>query len=126
MKKLLALLSTLVLSACATPAVQVNNVPTALVINHPVHPAPVVLNNINWQVVTKNNIDTFANKAMTVQGTNNPVFIIITPDDYKTMVANLAELHRYIQQQGAIISYYEKATPNPTPNSTTLSASKSN
>lgn len=111
MKKII-LLSLLILSGCATTTPPGNNIiyPS---IDHPASPAPVALNNVNWQVVTKGNLDAFAAQASQAQNTPNPIFVIITTDDYKAMLGNLAELKRYLEQQKAIIAYYEKATTWP-------------
>jgi hypothetical protein len=39
---------------------------------------------------------------------------VLSVRDYETLALNMAELKRYIQQQGEIIIYYEKAvTPLP-------------
>ena len=111
--KPLLIVALLILSGCATTTPPGNTVlyPT---VAHPAAPAPVALNNVDWEVVTKSNIDTFAAAAAKTQNTANPVFVIITPDDYKVMLGNLAELKRYIEQQKAIIAYYENATTWPT------------
>ena len=112
MKRLL-LLSFIVLTACTTTQPGSSTLITPI-IDHPARPLPVVLKNPNWQVVTKNNLSTVTAQAASAQGTANPVFVILTPDDFKVMMTNLAELKRYIDQQTGIIVYYEKATSAPT------------
>ena len=35
------------------------------------------------------------------------VLLVLTPTDYETLVNNIAELRRYLQQQTSLIEYYE-------------------
>ena len=98
------------LCSCGHRPTEIKTVPVPVTVVHPNPPESVQLNDVNWHVVTKNNIDAFAAEAVKDQGTSNPVFVIITTDDYKTLMGNFAELKRYIEQQQSIIAYYEKAT----------------
>jgi len=97
---------------CATP-IKVNNVPTPIVITQPPPPSPIVVNNVNWQVVTGSNLNQFVAQAQKDQGTTDPVFVILSVDDYKILLANLTDIKRYIQQQQAIVAYYQTVTKPP-------------
>jgi len=97
------------LVGCATP-IKVNSVPTPIVITQPPAPSPIVVNNVNWQVVTGSNLNQFVIQAQKDQGTSDPVFVVLSVDDYKILLANLTDIKRYIQQQQAIIAYYQTAT----------------
>ena len=68
------------------------------------HPKPLVLNTVTWTVVTKDNLQEF----MSTQ-TDPVVFYAINVKDYEVLAMNLAEITRYIQQQKAIIVYYENS-----------------
>lgn len=96
------------LAACNTPNVNITSAPLQLNIAQPAAPAPVVLDNMNFRVVTKSTIDSFVKEQVTSQGNDNPVFIVIGTKDYQAIRLNLAELQRYIAQQQQIIVYYRK------------------
>lgn len=113
MKKVTALLACVLLAGCAsTKPVKVYTEPVKTQIAKPAQPRPVVLNNVNWMVVNKDNLQTFIDEQAKKQNSNNPVFVAITIDDYKKLSMNLAEIKRYIQQQKAVIVYYENAVSN--------------
>ena len=112
------------LCSCGHRPIEIKTVPVPVTVVHPNLPEPVKLNDVNWNVVTKSNIDAFAAQAVKDQGTSNPVFVIITTDDYKTLMGNFAELKRYIEQQQSIIAYYEKAT-TPTASTGTVASNTS-
>jgi hypothetical protein len=101
-----------VLAGCATP-IKVDNQPTPIIITQPSEPSPIITSSVNWQVVTGNNLQQFVVQAQKDQGTTDPVFVVLTVDDYKVLLANLTDIKRYIQQQQAIIAYYQTATRVP-------------
>ena len=103
------LLICLLLTSCATP-LKVTTEPTPVIINHPPPPAPVQLTDVNWQVVTANNMTAFIDQAKTVQSTDNPTFVVLSVEDFKVLMVNMADIKRYIQQQKAIIAYYDGIT----------------
>lgn len=107
MKKIILLC--LLLSSCATP-LKVTTEPVPVVINHPPAPEPIQLTDVNWQVVTAANMTTFIDQAKTVQSTDNPTFVVLSVDDFKTLMVNMADIKRYIQQQKSIIAYYDGIT----------------
>ena len=100
------------LAACNTPAVNITSTPLQFNIAQPAAPAPVVLENLNFRVVTKDSIDAFVKEQVVSQGNANPVFVVIGTKDYQAIRLNLAELQRYIAQQQQIIVYYKKAISN--------------
>jgi len=68
-------------------------------------PKPLNLHDVEWYVVTPENIDEFLQRFENEAGTS--VFFAISVTDYENMSLNVAELKRYINQQKAIIVYYE-------------------
>lgn len=68
-------------------------------------PKPVALNDIKIYVVTEENFSQFIEKLKTNVGTD--VFYAITVKDYEKLSLNMEDIKRYIDQQKAIIIYYE-------------------
>jgi hypothetical protein len=68
-------------------------------------PKPLNLDNIAWKVVTQDNLQEF---LQTFEETS-VVFFAISVQDYETLSLNMAEIRRYIEQQKAVIVYYENA-----------------
>lgn len=102
---LMSLSLLLLTSACSTtpvaPVIQTKIVKQ----NVPVQPrpAPVKLNNIAWHVVTEENLQEF----LTTFSDTGVVFFALSVEDYETLALNMSEIRRYIEQQKAIIVYYE-------------------
>ncbi|MEK9697752.1 MAG: hypothetical protein VW270_18440 [Candidatus Poseidoniales archaeon] len=61
--------------------------------------------NVKWYVVTKDNMNEFLEQFEKKNG--SVVFFAISVPDYENMSLNMAELRRYIEQQKAIVVYYE-------------------
>ncbi|AKF13496.1 hypothetical protein PHIN3_233 [Sinorhizobium phage phiN3] len=55
-------------------------------------------------VITAKNFEEYREKLMS----GKLVIVGMTQDDYKTLLKNQAEYKRYIEQQKAIIVYYEQ------------------
>jgi hypothetical protein len=70
------------------------------------HPRAVQLKNPKWYVITDKNYNDFKKKFLA----NNKDFVVygVSPEDFKKLLNNQAELLRYIRQQNATILYYEK------------------
>lgn len=102
------------IAGCAgtTAPIQVDTAPVPLTIIQPAPPAPVSLSEVKVSVVTVSNLDEFIKQASIEQGTDNPVFVIVSVKGYENLSLNIAELKRYILQQQQIIAYYRKATTN--------------
>lgn len=70
-------------------------------------PKPMTLNDVQWYVVTEENFAEFIETYKKEHG--EPWVFYATPvRSYESMALNLAELRRYIEQQQAIIVYYEE------------------
>lgn len=69
-------------------------------------PKPIDLANMKFYAVSEKNIDEFLKSFEDKYG--NIVFLAITVPDYETLSLNIAEVRRYIEQQQALILYYEK------------------
>ena len=62
---------------------------------------------VQWYVVTEENLEDFLEKFRQDNGT--VVMLSMTVRGYENMSINMQELRRYINQQKQIILYYEKA-----------------
>ena len=60
---------------------------------------------VKWHTVTTDNIDEFEKNFETSNG--DLVFFAISVPHYQNLSLNLAEIRRFIEQQQAIIVYYE-------------------
>jgi cytosine/uracil/thiamine/allantoin permease len=80
-------------------------------------PRPLSLNSIYWHVVTKENFEEFIKKYSDETG-EMWVFYAISVRSYETMALNMADIRRYIEQQKAIIVYYETAITKRVDNET--------
>ena len=60
---------------------------------------------IKWYTVTTDNIDEFEQNFENDNG--DLVFFAISVPHYQNLSLNLAEIRRYLEQQQAIIIYYE-------------------
>ena len=90
--------------------VKITTVPEQQQMYQPADPRPLQLENVNFIVVTKENLDQVLAKLKKEQGTDSFVFIAIRVRDYENLSINLQELKRYIDQQGQIVVYYKKIT----------------
>lgn len=71
-------------------------------------PRPMTLNDVRWYVVTEDNFDEFLTKYKKENG-DAWVFYAMSVRGYEAMALNMAEIKRFIEQQKAIIVYYENA-----------------
>lgn len=110
MRIMLPTLAALALAGCASAPIQIDTKPIENNIVQPADPRPPQLKDVNWQVVTKDNLDQFIQAQSKKQNSGNPVFVALTMQDYQTLSMDLAELKRYIDQQKNIIVYYKNAT----------------
>ena len=70
-------------------------------------PKPLQLNDTRVFVVTEENFDEFVKEFREIYG--DVAFVALSMKDYENLAINIADLRRYINQQGEIILYYEKA-----------------
>ncbi len=61
---------------------------------------------IRWYVVTKSSLEDFMKEFEKKSG--DMVFFAMSVPDYEKMSLNVAELKRFIEQQNAVIVYYEE------------------
>ena len=76
-------------------------------------PRPVSLNHPQMYVVTAENWETFIEQFKEDNG-QEWVFYAISVRGYETLALNIAEIRRYMEQQNAIILYYEQAITGST------------
>lgn len=98
----------IMLSACNTVRpLEVSTIETKIEIEKPIAPRPISLNNVNFRVISINNINELVDE---IQRNPEKSWFMISPTDYENMALNLQELRRYIRQQREIIVYYENIT----------------
>lgn len=110
-KILLVSLSLLLLSSCTkVPEKEIVTVETIIEKDIPIQPRPkgVQLTAPYFHVVTEKNLEKFIQEFKQQNG-SELVFYAMSVRDYEKMALNLGELRRYIEQQKAIIVYYETA-----------------
>lgn len=111
MSSKLILVSSLLLltSGCASVEPQVVVKTDYVVKDIPIQPQPKPLNlhRVKWYAVTPENMEEFLQRFEEESGIN--VFFAVSVPDYENMSLNVAELRRYINQQKALIVYYEES-----------------
>lgn len=120
MNKLWLLIPFMFLQACSflrpaeteplpLPPVKVITETVQLEIYQPPLPPEIQLDDVQWFVVTKENLE---EKVVEVENYTGTDFVIfgMTPQSYENMAYNLQEIRRYIRQQTEIIKYYREAT----------------
>ena len=100
----------LLISGCSTPVVKQTEY-VQQVIEQKERPRNVQMNDVNWYVVTPENLEEFLEDFK--KKTGDVVFLAISVPHYENMSLNLSELRRYIEQQQSIILYYENSINNP-------------
>ena len=109
--KFLAILSLLlVVSACLTTDKEIITESVFIEEQIQIQPAPrgVDLNNVQFKVITSENISEVLEEWVTTSG-ENWAFYALSVDDYENLALNVAELSRYIKQQKDIIVFYENS-----------------
>lgn len=108
-----AILAGLLLTSCQTvkapeQPVKVTVIQSKIQVDKKGMPRPVQLQDPKFYVITADNFEEF--KARFLR--ENPKFVVfaLSENGYKKLLKNQAELRRYIQQQKAIIIYYESVT----------------
>ncbi len=109
--KILAVMATvLILSGCSSrmePEVKVVTKVEKVQIPTVARPKPLQLSDTRVFVVTKDNFEEFEKEFTELYG--DLAFVALSMKDYENLALNISELKRYINQQGEIIVYYEKA-----------------
>ena len=96
---------------CATPEVVTKNVYVPQNIEIKGRPRPTKFLDVQWYVVTSNNIDTFLREFQ--ETTGDIAFFAISVPHYENLSINLSELRRYIEQQNSLLLYYENSINTP-------------
>ena len=78
-------------------------------IYQPPLPAEIDLLDVNFWVITEENLE---DKIAEIEKILDGQFVVfaLTPDGYEKMAENLQEIRRYIRQQTELIVYYREAT----------------
>ena len=106
------LLATLLLSSCSSfykePEIKIVTKLEKTVVPIVPMPKPVQMNDIKIYVVSpEENLEEFKKEFEAKNG--GDAYVAISIKDYENLSKNFAELRRYIEQQKAIIVYYENA-----------------
>jgi hypothetical protein len=80
-----------------------------LEIYQPPLPTEISLAEVDFFVITENNLEEQIERLENLQGGTFVIFAM-TPQAYENMAYNLQEIRRYIRQQKEIIIYYRQAT----------------
>jgi hypothetical protein len=77
----------------------------------PIKPRPnaIKLNSIKFRVITEENLQEYLKEF----SDTSVVFFALSVQDYETLALNMSEIRRYIEQQKAVIVYYENSLTNP-------------
>lgn len=78
-------------------------------IYQPPMPQEISLENVQFFVITKKNLEEKIGEIEKLLGGDFVVFAL-TPQSYENMAYNLQEIRRYVRQQKEIIVYYREAT----------------
>lgn len=106
MRLVLILLISMGLIGCTPPPPTVITKTRFIEVPKAVAPNPISLSAPTFYVVSMDkNIEGF---IMKMQEETGGVFIAITPMGYQLLTEDVQEFYRYIKQQKASISYYEK------------------
>jgi hypothetical protein len=107
--KFLLLLSLILLSSCSWLHHEPQLVPVTEYVEKEIaivdRPKPVQLGDVQFYVVTEENLQEFVERFKHDNGAL--VFYAMSVRDYEVIALNIAELRRYINQQKEIIVYYE-------------------
>jgi hypothetical protein len=91
------------------PPVKVITETVQLEIYQPPLPPEIRLDDVQWFVLTENNLE---EKIAEIKRFTGADFVIfgMTPQSYENMAYNLQEIRRFTRQQTEIIKYYREAT----------------
>ena len=111
LRNLLLLSSIIVLSGCeSVKRLDVFSKPIETRIIAPSDPKPLLLDNMHFDVVNKDNLEEYLTGLRKEQNTEEYVFYAITPKTYELLALNMQEIKRFILQQKEIIIFYKKST----------------
>ena len=108
----LILLSSLIfISGCDTvKRLDVFSKPVETKIIAPSDPKPLLLDNLHFDVVNKDNLEEYLAETQKQQNTEEYVFYAITPKTYELLALNMQEIKRYITELKDVVVYYRKVT----------------
>ena len=128
MRVLNTLLFCLLISGCSVlsskptepePIVKTVSVVTPLEIYQPPLPNEISLEDVQFFIITENNLEEKIAEIEAMQGASFVIFGM-TPHAYENMAYNLQEIRRFIRQQKEIILYYRVATTGDEDGKTTF------
>ena len=110
MNKLIIALLVLTMTGCSIfrkPEPEIITRTVTVAPNIPLKPTPRPINmtDVNWYVVTTDNIQEFEKRFE--NDNSDLVFFALSVPHYQNLSVNLADIRRYLEQQQAIILYYE-------------------
>tara|TARA_R110000868_G_scaffold9620_6_gene47625 strand:- start:51917 stop:52258 length:342 start_codon:yes stop_codon:yes gene_type:complete len=96
----------LLLAACGSEQITVTTRAATLGVGRPAEPVPLQLLPINFLVVNKTN----QADQLKLLISDNESFVGLGIRDYENLRINLSDVLRYVQQQQAVIKYYQTMT----------------
>lgn len=96
----------MLLAACGSQSLTVTTQAAKLTVAKPIEPTPLQMLPIDFKVMNKTNQEEQIKQLLI----DNESFVAITVRDYENLRINLSDVLRYIQQQQAMIKYYEAMT----------------
>lgn len=93
------LLTILPLLISCGKSIKIFSKPTENIITHPIYPSPIRFDDVNFIVITKNNIND-------LDLDNYGALFAITVKDYEILAANMQDIQRWIKESKAVIIYY--------------------
>ena len=97
------LLLGIIASGCSQP-LAVKTSAVAPIVAEPPRPREIQVAPVNITVVTSEN---FNQLQLQIKQDPNTVLLTMAPSDYENLTNNIGDLRRYLQQQAALIDYYE-------------------
>ena len=97
------LLLLVLLAGCSSPASKTVVIPQAqpnAAFAIPT-PQPLTVNSVQWQVMTPEQLKTFADRLQKAQ--DHKVVLVLDQENYNNLALNLVEIERYIKEQKAIL-----------------------
>ena len=99
LKNLILLSSLILISGCdSVKTLDIFSKPVETRIIAPSNPKPLLLDNLHFDVVNKDNLQEYLKGLQKEQNTEEYVFYAITPKTYELLALNMQEIKRFILQ----------------------------
>jgi hypothetical protein len=109
MKRIFVVLAAIVFLTGCDQSLTVRTTPVTLTVAQPPSPEGIDPVPVQFRVVTRDTIEQYMREQSQLQGSDNPSFVALSVQDLENLVLNLGDLRRYIEQQQAVIVYYQSS-----------------